>query len=264
MKLDYSQVGDVAVLEFTGEFDAFNLVPVSKAVDEVIDRGEARLVFNLHKLTFINSSALGYLLKARKKALAAGGDVVLVQPSKFIRKLLSTLGLEKIFSIYDTQEMGVRHYVSKRPLANAHVGDEIDESLTGANAILFTLVGSATTRKYVGRITSLYADGLKFRWEVPGWTREYRPPLSTANFDKEVHPGNKLHVKFRQPFMVQGHHFEMDATVAHVSRDVLDDGRNEAVFNIKYVNAAAQDLAMLRRFVDDMAQFRAEIDEAGR
>ncbi len=262
MNLDIQHHGDVAVAAFDGEFDAFNLAPTAKQIDALIDGGDVRLVFNLRRLTFINSSALGYLIKARKRAQAAGGDVVLVQPSNFVRKILVTLGLDKLFCSYETEEQGIGHYVSDLASPGADLGSEIDESLTGANAIMFTLLCSAEQKRYVGRITSLYANGLKFRWEVPGWTKTFRPPLSTANFDKEVHPGKRMRIKFRQPFMVQGHYFEMDATISLVDRDVLDDGRTEARFTLKYDNPKTEDLALLKRFVADMEELRQELDQA--
>jgi anti-sigma B factor antagonist len=263
MKLDISDAGNVTIVEFTGEFDAFNLADTAKQIDGLVDAGDARLVFNLKKLTFINSSALGYLIKIRKKAQGAGGDVALVQPSNFFRKTLVTLGLDKLFCVYESVEDGIRHYHGGLSAPGADLGDDVDETLTGANAILFSLMPAIPgAKRCVGRITSLYSNGLKFRWEVPGWTRDFRPPLSTANFDKEIHPGRKMRIKFRQPFMVQGHYFEMDASIALVARDVLDDGRNEAVFSVRYEGAKPDDLDLLKRFVDDMAELRSEIDQA--
>jgi len=265
MKLDIADQGDVTIVEFTGELDAFNLAATAKDLDALIDAGDSKLVFNLKKLTFINSSALGYLIKVRKKAQSVGGDVVLVQPSNFFRKTLVTLGLDKLFSCYETTDDGVHHFEAKGKSGapGADLGAEIDSTLLGANALMFSLEPPiAGAKRYVGRITSLYNNGLKFRWEVPGWTRDFRPPLSTANFDKEIHPGRRMRIKFRQPFMVQGHYFEMDATIALIARDVLDDGRNEAAFSVKYDGAKPDDLALLKRFVDDMAELRSEIDQA--
>lgn len=262
MKLDITQEGDVTVLALAGELDAFNLAATAKEIDALIDGGETRLVFDLKKLSFINSSALGYLIKVRKKVQAAGGDVALVQPSNFFRKTLVTLGLDKLFSVYESVDDGVRHFTSKLARPGADLGDEIDQTLTGANAILFSMIPAVGPKKYVGRITSLYANGLKFRWEIPGWTKDFRPPLSTANFDKEIHPGRRMRIKFRQPFMVQGHYFEMDAAIALVQRDVRDDGQDEATFSIKYEGARSEDLDLLKRFVDDMAELRSEIDQA--
>jgi anti-sigma B factor antagonist len=260
MKLDYTRLGDVTVLEFSGEFDAFNLHPVAKAVDDIIEQGETRLIFQLRKLTFLNSSALGYLIKARKKAQAAGGDAVLAEPSRFVRKLLATVGLDKLFSIYDDTDSAVRHFGGGLMAPGSDLtGEETDESLLGANAIIFTIEVEGRPRKYIGKIASLYADGLKFRWEVPGWNKEARPPLSTANFDKVVTPGSAIPVKFRQPFLVQGKYFEMATALVRATRDTLDDGRCEALFTIKYQNAKADDIALLKQFVSDMESFRAEL-----
>lgn len=262
MKLETTQQGDVTILEFTGEFDAFNLGPVAKAIDEMIDQGEARIVFQLKKLTFINSSALGYLIRARKKAQAAGGDAILAQPSKFVRKLLATVGLDRLFSIYESTEDALKHFGGGLMAPGANLaGEEIDESLLGANSIIFTIEADGRPRKYVGKISSLHADGLKFRFEVPGWSKELRPPVSTANFEKVVQPGISIQVKFRQPFLVQGKYFEMASTVVRAARELMDDGRSEALFTIKYQNAKAEDLALLRQFVSDMEQFRQELSD---
>lgn len=264
MKLDYARVDDIAILEFRGELDAFNLAPLATAIDKVLERGEVKLLFNLKRLAFINSSGLGYLLKARKKAQAAGGDVVLVEPSKFLRKVMATLGLDRLVMMFETEDEALAHFEAGGEASVTGTvelsDDEKDDSLSGANAILFTVNTSGRDRKFAGRITSLYQDGLKFRWEVPGWTRTHRPPLSTANFDKEVQPGMKLKVKFRQPFMVKGHYFEMDTRVSRVTREILDDGINEAYFAVEYVNPSEQDQKLLEQFVSDMEMFRQELE----
>lgn len=260
MKLDTTQQGDVTILEFTGEFDAFNLGPVAKAIDEMIDQGEARIVFQLKKLTFINSSALGYLIRARKKAQAAGGDAVLAEPSKFVRKLLATVGLDRLFSIYESTDDALKHYGGGLMAPGANLaGEEIDETLLGANSLIFTIDVEGRARKYIGKISSLHADGLKFRFEVPGWSKESRPPISTANFEKVVPPGTSIQVKFRQPFLVQGRYFEMASSVVRAARELMDDGHSEALFTIRYQNAKPEDLALLRQFVSDMEQFRQEL-----
>jgi anti-anti-sigma factor len=265
MKLDYARVGDIAILEFRGELDAFNLSAVTTAIDKVIERGEVKLVFNVRRLTFINSSGLGYLLKARRKAQAAGGDVAVVEPGKFMRKVIVTMNLHKVLALFDSEEKAFDFFDADMD-ASGHgttelADDEKDESIAGANAIFFTVHTSGRDRKFVGRITSLYTNGLKFRWDVPNWKKaKRRPPLSNANFDKEVQPGMKLPIKFRQPFMVKDHYFEMDSRVARVTRDTLDDGSDEAYFAVEYINPSPQDQKLLERFVSDMEMFREELE----
>ena len=107
MKVERKRVQDVTILGFIGEFDAFNLPTYSQKIDALVEAGENQVVFNLRLLTFINSSALGYLLKVKKRCQELGGDLILVQPSKFIKKTLLTLGLHEVFNIYETDEDGV-------------------------------------------------------------------------------------------------------------------------------------------------------------
>ena len=59
MKVERNRVQDVTILKFVGEFDAFNLPTYSQKIDALVEEGETSMVFNLHLLTFINSSALG-------------------------------------------------------------------------------------------------------------------------------------------------------------------------------------------------------------
>ena len=67
MKIGRKTAGDVNILSFAGEFDAFNLPTISEKIDSLIQKGGTLLVFNLKELKFINSSALGYLIKTHKR-----------------------------------------------------------------------------------------------------------------------------------------------------------------------------------------------------
>src|SRR5262245_38541100 len=121
MKVERKRVQHVTVLSFVGEFDAFNLRTYSQKIDALVEQGETQMVFNLRLLTFINSSALGYLLKVKKRCQELSGDLVLVQPSKFIRKTLITLGLLEVFSLYETEEDGVLAFVKPEGAKKAKI-----------------------------------------------------------------------------------------------------------------------------------------------
>lgn len=104
MKIERKEVGDATVLTFAGEFDAFNLPDVRAKLDTIVTQGKPRIVFNLHGLKFINSSAIEYLIKLRRDLDAAGGELVLSRPSKFFHSAITTLGIERIFKTFETDE----------------------------------------------------------------------------------------------------------------------------------------------------------------
>ena len=107
MKVEKRRYDDVVILKFIGEFDASNLPTFASKIDQMVDAGDRQLVLDLHALKFINSSALGYLIKTSKRVKELGGELVLARPSKFISKTLVTLGLEGVFTAFQTVEDGI-------------------------------------------------------------------------------------------------------------------------------------------------------------
>ena len=70
MKLEKKRFADVVLLKFVGEFDTFNLPMFSERVDRMLNAGDVFYVLDVRLLTFINSSALGYLIKMSKRVMA--------------------------------------------------------------------------------------------------------------------------------------------------------------------------------------------------
>jgi len=56
--------------------------------------GEVELVIDLARLSFIDVSGLNVLVLAARRARAAGGTLVLREPSRHVRRLLGVLGLD--------------------------------------------------------------------------------------------------------------------------------------------------------------------------
>ena len=110
MKIEQKMVGDVTLLTFTGKFDAFNLPTISEKLDDLIQTGIRKLVFNLRLLKFINSSSLGYLIKVHKRLREAGGELVLSEPSQFFRSTVTSLGIDQIFKTFPNDDDAVKYF----------------------------------------------------------------------------------------------------------------------------------------------------------
>jgi len=270
MKVERKRWENVTILSFVGEFDAFNLPTYSQKIDSLVEQGETQMVFNLRLLTFINSSALGYLLKVKKRCQELGGDLVLVQPSKFIKKTLLTLGLQEVFDICDTDEDGALHYLRPSGAKKSKIakGDaEKDSKLLGANAVMFLVVDEEGKHLFgqnpqVGRISKLSEASLEIRWEIPQPGPKHLVPISTENFDSALHPGTRLKVKFRQPFAMKSHYFELGGLVAGVARGEADNP-NEAVVGVEYKDMKPEDRTALVGYVQDMKKFREILKQSG-
>lgn len=270
MKVERKRWQNVTILGFIGEFDAFNLPTYSQKIDALVEAGETQMVFNLRLLTFINSSALGYLLKVKKRCQELGGDLTLVAPSKFIKKTLLTLGLQEVFNIYESDEDGVLSFEKPGGAKKAKLskGDaEVDDSLTGANKAMFKVVDEEGKDLYgqnwqIGNVTNLTGKNLEVSWTVPQPGPKHLVPICTENFDAAIHPGTRMKVKFRQPFAMKAHYFELGGLVTKVARGTGDQA-DDVVLSVDYQDMKEEDRAALTGFVQDLKNFRDILARGG-
>ena len=255
MNLAKRRYDDVVILKFTGEFDAFNLPTFSAKIDAMTQAGDRQLVLDLRALKFINSAALGYLIKTSKRLKDQGGGLVIARPSKFISKTLATLGLETVFTAYQTVEDGILHFKKGENVGKIDLSDaEQDESLTGAVPVLFRKDDKENLPpNQVGRIVTLYEDGLLFRYEPS--TKGGKDPV-----ESELVEGTRLKIKFRQPFAVKDQYFEMAALITQSSKTTgpSDGGGNETVITVRvrYEKIRDEDRKHLLQLVRDLDSWK--------
>jgi anti-anti-sigma factor len=97
----------VAVITVTGRVDSATASEFENRVNEVIEDGQHNLVLDLSQVEFLSSAGLRVLVTTRKTLQAAGGDIVLAQPSDRVVETLDTAGLDVLFERYDTREAAV-------------------------------------------------------------------------------------------------------------------------------------------------------------
>lgn len=78
-------------------------IALTEAFAEHLGRSAKHFVIDLGELQHINSSGLGVLITLLTKARKVGGDVLLANPSDYIRNLLLITKLNSIFNIFDSQ-----------------------------------------------------------------------------------------------------------------------------------------------------------------
>jgi len=110
MKIARKRHGTVTILALAGEFDTDTLPGISRSVDTLIEDGASRFVFNLGALDFIDSSAIGYLIKTRKLLMEQKGEFVISEPSKFFRTTVSALGIDHIIKIFPDDEAALAYF----------------------------------------------------------------------------------------------------------------------------------------------------------
>jgi anti-sigma B factor antagonist len=101
--------GDVVVVVVEGEHDIFTAPTLRERLDEAIRRGGG-IVVDLTGATFVDSSVLGALLDARRRALEAGrGFVVCVGASvePGVQRILDITGLVPVLPVVNGREAAI-------------------------------------------------------------------------------------------------------------------------------------------------------------
>ena len=95
--------GPAEVVSLSGTLDAWSEPEVRATLNALLARGRVRLVLDLGALRRIDSSGLSALLSVLKAARAAGGDVVLLNPSAAVASVLRLTRLDQILEAYDDE-----------------------------------------------------------------------------------------------------------------------------------------------------------------
>jgi anti-sigma B factor antagonist len=98
---------NLAVVELIGECDVYTAPKFREAVDRLIDDGVNYLAINLTKTEYLDSTALGALVRTLKRVRERGGDLALVNVPDRVRRPLEITHLIDIFTLTDTDDAAV-------------------------------------------------------------------------------------------------------------------------------------------------------------
>jgi anti-sigma B factor antagonist len=109
MELDITdtQVDGWTVVTVAGEVDVAAGPELREELVPLIEGGAHRLVIDLEPVDFIDSTGLGVLVGAVRRARAADGDVRLVCTNPRILKIFGVTGLDQVFVIAATVDEAV-------------------------------------------------------------------------------------------------------------------------------------------------------------
>lgn len=107
MNLQIESDGQIDVVLIPEKNLAANNAAAFKEAMAPVLQTNKRVVLNLSQLQFIDSSGLGAILSCLKKLHALNGALNLCCASKPILSLFELVRLNRVFSIYETQEAAV-------------------------------------------------------------------------------------------------------------------------------------------------------------
>jgi anti-sigma B factor antagonist len=110
MDLALQQIGDVTVTTLpVEELDASNAGEFKRDMAPVVD-AHTRVVLDLSRLRFVDSSGLGAFISCLRKLNAKGGDLKLCGMSKQVRTVFELVRMHRVFDIRATSEDAARAF----------------------------------------------------------------------------------------------------------------------------------------------------------
>ena len=95
---------DTHVIELGGEVDLYTAPEFKERMVELIESGKKRIVVDLSKATFIDSTTLGVLVGGVKRLRPSGGSLALVCTDQNISKIFEITGLDRVFPIHSSRD----------------------------------------------------------------------------------------------------------------------------------------------------------------
>jgi len=102
MLLTVHQDNDHTVLSAAGEIDLSTSENLDGAVVEALDQGTSHLTLDLSEVTFLDSSGLGVIVKALKRAKEVNVTFDVVAANDRVLKVFKLTGLDAVIEIYPT------------------------------------------------------------------------------------------------------------------------------------------------------------------
>lgn len=105
MEIEQKSVGDTLVVRLRGDLDIMAADSLRQAIDQSLEKGRIKkLIINLEKVAFIDSSGLGMLIGRYKKISALRGRMYIVGAGASVEKILCFSGIHKLIPLLASEQ----------------------------------------------------------------------------------------------------------------------------------------------------------------
>jgi anti-sigma B factor antagonist len=125
LNISERQAGDVTVLDLGGKITiGEGSVALRSAIKRLIEEGKKKILLNLGKVSYVDSSGIGELVSSFTTINREGGQLKLLNLSQKIQDLMTITKLHTVFDVYDDETAALVHQGANA--ACEHAGDEVN------------------------------------------------------------------------------------------------------------------------------------------
>jgi anti-anti-sigma factor len=93
------------VIDVVGKINRLKDSIVLKSfINTIVEKEAQKVALNLAKVTYLDSGALNVLIYCHNTLSRKDGVLVLIEPNEYVRDVLEVVGLDKLVTIYSTEE----------------------------------------------------------------------------------------------------------------------------------------------------------------
>lgn len=111
--MEFSVISEAAesgtvIVKVHGEVDVYTAPKMKEEMQRSIESGLTKVVVDLSGVAYMDSSGLGVLIGALKRAREAGGDLIVAAPNARIARIMDVTGLGRIFNLQASTDDAVK------------------------------------------------------------------------------------------------------------------------------------------------------------
>lgn len=99
---------DVVEVRISGFLDAHTVVSFERTMEDLQERHYNKFIMDLESLNYISSAGIGALMVLLQQLRRRQGDMVILQPSAKVYKILDLLGFTRIFHITNDRDIAIQ------------------------------------------------------------------------------------------------------------------------------------------------------------
>lgn len=95
------------MIDVAGEVDVFTAPKLRERIVDLVSQGSYRLIVNLERVEFMDSTGIGVLVGGLKRIREHDGVFALAGPTDPVKRVLSITSLNKVFPIHESVDEAV-------------------------------------------------------------------------------------------------------------------------------------------------------------
>jgi anti-anti-sigma factor len=104
MDISVRETGGVSVMDFTGNLDTNTSPAAESVVNQLLEGGNEKIIFNFMNLNYIRSSGLLILLTTAKKMKTSGGKMMVCNLNDTVQEVFDISGFAAILDLASNEE----------------------------------------------------------------------------------------------------------------------------------------------------------------